>query len=90
MFVLNCLTATNHLVIGVLYIIAGIIGGSFGYGSSSTTRLELNLPGFSISSSPQYNSLITFHGLFMILFMITPILIGGFGNVSLPSLLCFT
>jgi cytochrome c oxidase subunit 1 len=67
---------------------SGLIGGSFGYGLSIIIRLELTLPGFLISSSIQYNTCITFHGLFMIFFMIMPILIGGFGNILLPLLLC--
>ena len=67
---------------------AGLIGGSLGYGLSLIIRLELSLPGFLICSSLQYNSIITFHGLFMIFFMIMPILIGGFGNILLPLLLC--
>ncbi len=44
-------------------------------------RLELALPGFILCSSLQYNSNITFHGIFMISSMIMPILIGGFGNM---------
>jgi len=67
---------------------SGLIGGSFGYGLSLIIRLELALPGFLICSSLQYNTRITFHGLFMISFMIMPILIGGFSNILLPLLLC--
>ena len=51
-------------------------------------RLELALPGFIICSSLQYNSCITFHGVFLIFFMIMPILIGGFGNILIPLMLC--
>ena len=50
--------------------------------------MELTLPGFVLCSSLQYNSVISFHGLFMIFFMIMPILIGGFGNLLLPLFLC--
>ena len=82
------LLTTNHLCIGCMYIISGLIGGSFGYCLSLIIRLELSLPGFLICSSLQYNSNITFHGLFMTFFMIMPILIGGFGNILLPLLLC--
>jgi cytochrome c oxidase subunit 1 len=66
----------------------GLIGGSFGYGLSLILRIELALPGFIVCSSLQYNSIITFHGLFMIFFMIMPILIGGFGNFLIPLLVC--
>ena len=67
---------------------SGLIGGSIGSGLSVILRLELALPGFILCSSLQYNSNITFHGLFMIFFMIMPILIGGFGNILLPIMLC--
>ena len=79
---------TNHIFIGGVYILSGLIGGSFGFGMSIIIRLELALPGFLICSSLQYNSCITFHGIFMIFFMIMPILIGGFGNVLIPLMLC--
>jgi len=79
---------TNHIYIGAVYIITGLIGGSIGFGLSIILRLELALPGFILCSSLQYNSNITFHGIFMIFFMIMPILIGGFGNILLPLMLC--
>jgi heme/copper-type cytochrome/quinol oxidase subunit 1 len=78
---------TNHIYIGVVYIIIGLIGGSFGFGLSIIIRLELALNGYSVASSLNYNSVITFHGLLMIFFMIMPILIGGFGNVCIPILI---
>jgi len=49
--------------------------------------LELALNGYSVVSSLNYNSIITFHGLLMIFFMIMPILIGGMGNVCIPILI---
>ena len=66
----------------------GLVGGSIGLALSVVVRLELALPGFLVCSSLQYNSCITFHGLFMIFFMIMPVLIGGFGNVLIPLMLC--
>jgi heme/copper-type cytochrome/quinol oxidase subunit 1 len=78
---------THHVYIGLVYILIGLLGGSIGFALSFLIRLELSLPGFNVSSSLNYNSLITFHGLFMIFFMIMPILIGGFGNLLIPILL---
>jgi cytochrome c oxidase subunit 1 len=78
---------TNHVFIGIGYILIGLIGGFFGFALSVIIRLELSLPGFNITSSLNYNSVITFHGLLMIFFMIMPILIGGFGNCLIPLLL---
>merc|ERR1711994_1015465 len=79
---------TNHIYIGAVYIMSGLIGGSIGFGLSIILRLELALPGFIPCSSLQYNANITFHGIFMIFSMIMPILIGGFGNILLPLMPC--
>jgi cytochrome c oxidase subunit 1 len=84
---INLFLITNHVFIGVGYILIGLIGGSIGFALSILIRLELSLPGFNLLSSLNYNSIITFHGLFMIFFMIMPILIGGFGNCLIPLLL---
>jgi len=51
-------------------------------------RSELGLPGSIIRSPFSYNSCITFHGIFMISFMIMPLLIGGFGNLLIPLMIC--
>ena len=37
---------TNHIYIGAVYIMSGLIGGSIGFGLSIILRLELALPGF--------------------------------------------
>ena len=79
---------TNHIYIGAVHIMSGLIGGSIGFGLSIILRLELALPGFILCSPLQYNSNITFHGIFMTSSMIMPILIGGFGNILLPLMLC--
>lgn len=81
------LFSTNHIFIGSVYICSGIIGGSFGIAMSIIIRVEIALPGFLLCSSFQYNSLITFHGILMIFFMIMPLLIGGFGNLLIPLML---
>jgi len=80
--------SNNHLFIGAFYLFFGLIGGSLGFGLSIIIRVELALPGFLICSSLAYNSCITFHGIFMIFFMIMPLLIGGFGNLLIPLMLC--
>lgn len=77
----------NHILIGVFYVLVGLIGGSIGWGLSVIIRIELGLPGFAIVSSLSYNSVITFHGIYMIFFMIMPLLIGGFGNSLIPLML---
>ena len=88
MFIHSLFTSTNHIIIGLLYIISGLIGGPIGFGLPIILRLELALPGFILCPPLQYNPNITFHGIFMIPSMIMPILIGGFGNILLPLMPC--
>ena len=85
---INIFLSTNHIFTGAVYILCGIIGGSFGIGLPIIIRVEIALPGFIPRPSLQYNSRITFHGILTILFMIMPLLIGGFGNPSIPLMLC--
>jgi cytochrome c oxidase subunit 1 len=84
---INVITGTNHIIIGSVYIAVGIIGGSIGFALSMIMRLELGLPGYVLLSANQYNLAITMHGIFMIFFMIMPVLIGGFGNILVPVML---
>ncbi len=78
------IVSTNHIIIGSVYIFVGLIGGSIGFGLSMIMRLELGMPGYVLLSANQYNLCITMHGIFMIFFMIMPVLIGGFGNIIIP------
>ena len=38
---------TNHIYIGAVYIMSGLIGGSIGFGLSIILRLELIRPGIT-------------------------------------------
>ena len=60
MNIMNVHQFTNHILIGSVYIMSGLIGGPIGFGLSIILRLELALPGFIPCSSLQYNSCITF------------------------------
>jgi heme/copper-type cytochrome/quinol oxidase subunit 1 len=77
-------------MIGGLYLTTGIFGGFIGFGLSLLIRLENSVQGFVISACMHYTSNYSFHGLFMIFFMIMPTMIGGFGNVILPVMLCIS
>ena len=78
------------MLIGIMYIVVGVLSGSLGFILSILIRIELSLPSYVLSSSLSYNSTITFHGILMIFFMIMPILIGGFGNLLLPILVGYS
>ena len=75
-----------HTWIGLIYIIAGTLGGSLGTAYSLCMRWELGMPGYVlvIDNFHDYNVWITYHGILMIFFMVMPLMIGGIGNLILP------
>jgi cytochrome c oxidase subunit 1 len=85
------LFSTNHKDIGTLYfgfaICAGLIGGLI----SLLIRFELTTPNFDFAlfqeSIPFFSAVVTIHGLTMVLFMVMPGLIGGFGNWFVPLMI---
>ena len=75
-----------HTWIGLIYIIAGTLGGSLGTAYSLCMRWELGMPGYVLLNDNfhDYNVWITYHGILMIFFMVMPLMIGGIGNLIVP------
>ncbi|MFW6091201.1 MAG: cbb3-type cytochrome c oxidase subunit I, partial [Actinomycetota bacterium] len=81
--VVRWMTATDHKIIGYLYLMT-----SFGFFlvaglMAVVIRMELWEPGLQVVSDHMYNQLFTIHGTIMLLLFATPLFI-GFANVIMP------
>jgi cytochrome c oxidase subunit 1 len=81
--IVRWLTATDHKVIGHLYLITAFAFFAAGGAMAMVIRAELFWPGAQIVTAQQYNELFTMHGTVMMLLFATP-LFAGFANAIMP------
>lgn len=81
--------STNHKTIGLLYIYLGTFIGIIAVILSILIRIELSFPSNQLfmGNNQLYNMFVTVHGLLMLLFVLMPIVFGGFGNILIPILI---
>jgi cytochrome c oxidase subunit 1 len=80
-------SSLNHKVIGVFYMLFGYMSGVLGYELSVYFRMVMGLFSSMSFYTSGWNIAISGHGVLMIFFFIMPVLIGGVGNLELPTLL---
>jgi cytochrome c oxidase subunit 1 len=75
-------------VIGVQYAITAIGIGLVALGLSMLMRLQLGFPHtFSFIEPSSYIQFVTMHGMIMVIYLLTALFLGGFGNYLIP-LMC--
>ncbi len=75
-------------VIGVQYALTAIAIGLVALVLSWLMRLQLGFPGtFSFISPEAYLQFITMHGMIMVIYLLTALFLGGFGNYLIPLML---
>lgn len=78
----------DHKIIAIQYSITAIFVGFIGLVLSGVIRLQLGYPGqFDFIDPSAYYQAITMHGMIMIVYLLTAILLGGFGNYLIPLML---
>ena len=89
-YIIRWFFSTNAKDIAVLYFIYAFFSALLGIGFSMYIRIELSSPGRILINDNYYtniyNTVITIHGLLMLLYFVMPVLTGGFGNYFLPIL----
>ncbi len=72
-------------VIAIQYSFTAIAIGLVGLVLSSLMRLQLGFPeSFSIIDPSDYYQFITMHGMIMVIYLLTALFLGGFGNYLIP------
>src|SRR3954454_20008907 len=72
-------------VIAIQYSLTAVAIGMVALGISWLMRLQLGFPGtFSFIDPSQYLQLITMHGMIMVIYLLTALFLGGFGNYLIP------
>ena len=75
-------------VIGVQYAVTAIGIGLVALGLSMMMRLQLGFPNtFSFIDPGSYIQFVTMHGMIMVIYLLTALFLGGFGNYLIP-LMC--
>ncbi len=84
-FWLKYVWSQDHKVIAIQYSLTAIFMGLLALISSWLMRLQLGFPGvFSFIDASTYYQLMTMHGMIMVIYLLTALFLGGFGNYLIP------
>lgn len=81
--------SVDHKVIGLQYLVTGLLMLGLGVFLSYVFRMQLAYPGSEIPlfgklAAARYNEFITMHGTIMVFWVAMPILLAAFGNLLIP------
>jgi len=78
----------DHKVIAVQYMATAIGTGLIALVLSDLFRLQIGFPGSLTFMTPElYYQFITMHGMIMVIYLLTALFLGGFGNYLIPLML---
>src|SRR5215469_4367398 len=80
------LTTTDHKLIGIMYMVTGILSFVIGGIFALIIRLQLSQPNLKVVDAEVYNQLISAHGVTMIFFFVT-IFLTGIANYMVPIMI---
>src|SRR6267154_6432637 len=87
-FLTTYVWSQDHKVIAIQYTVTAIAIGLVALALSVLMRLQLGFPHTFAFIAPQnYYQLITLHGMIMVIYLLTALFLGGFGNYLIP-LMC--
>jgi cytochrome c oxidase subunit 1 len=75
----------DHKVIALQYGGTAIVVGLIGLALSNLMRLQIGFPGaFEFINAERYYQFVTMHGMIMVIYLLTALFLGGFGNYLIP------
>src|SRR5438445_4930046 len=77
------LTTTDHKLIGIMYMVTGVISFVVGGIFALVMRIQLSQPNNSVLTADAYNQFVSAHGVTMIFFFVT-IFMTGIANYMVP------
>ncbi|EJL79401.1 cytochrome c oxidase, subunit I [Variovorax sp. CF313] len=84
-FLTRYVWSQDHKVIAVQYACTAIAVGVVGLVLSNLMRLQLGFPGqFEFINAERYYQFVTMHGMIMVIYLLTALFLGGFGNYLIP------
>jgi cytochrome c oxidase subunit 1 len=87
-FVAKYIWSQDHKVIAIQYSMTAIFVGVIALILSGMMRLQLAFPdSFSFIAPQDYYQFVTMHGMIMVIYLLTALFLGGFGNYLIP-LMC--
>ena len=87
-FIEKYIWSQDHKVIAIQYAIVAIFVGLIALVLSALMRLQLGFPDqFHFVDPNRYYQFITMHGMIMVIYLLTALFLGGFGNYLIP-LMC--
>jgi cytochrome c oxidase subunit 1 len=87
-FVRKYIWSQDHKVIAIQYALVAISVGLVALVLSGMMRLQLGFPNtFHFIAPANYLQFITMHGMIMVIYLLTALFLGGFGNYLIPLML---
>src|SRR6201984_3528543 len=84
-FIRKYIWSQDHKVIAIQYAVTAIAIGLVALTMSVLMRLQLGFPNyFSIITPSNYLQFISMHGMIMVIYLLTALFLGGFGNYLIP------
>ena len=87
-FISKYIWSQDHKVIAIQYGITAILVGLVALVLSALMRLQLGFPeSFDFIDPSSYLQFVTMHGMIMVIYLLTALLLGGFGNYLIPLMI---